>query len=363
MTANTPKRLLALDILRGITIAGMILVNNPGSWGHVYTPLEHAAFNGLTPTDLVFPFFMFIMGISTYISLRKYNFTYSHATLRKIVKRTVVIFCIGLFLNLPAKSVFTHHLNFEELRYLGVMQRLAIGYGVTSPVAITVKHKYFPAIILVTLAVYFLLLAMGDGFNLSATNIVARFDVWALGTSHMYHDGGMAFDPEGLLSTLPAVCHVMVGFYCGKLLFSAKDNDEKIQRLFLVGTILTFAGFLLSYGCPINKKVWSPTFVITTCGLASSFLALLIRIIDIKGYQGWCVFFRSFGVNPLFIYVFAEIMGILLGATGASVFIYEKVLVPVLGNYPGSLAYALLYVLFCWSIVHILYKKGIYVKI
>ncbi len=304
MTANTPKRLLALDILRGITIAGMILVNNPGSWGHVYTPLEHAAFNGLTPTDLVFPFFMFIMGISTYISLRKYNFTYSHATLRKIVKRTVVIFCIGLFLNLLAKSVFTHHLNFEELRYLGVMQRLAIGYGVTSLVAITVKHKYFPAIILVTLAVYFLLLAMGDGFNLSATNIVARFDVWALGT-----------------------------------------------------------GFLLSYGCPINKKVWSPTFVITTCGLASSFLALLIWIIDIKGYQGWCVFFRSFGVNPLFIYVFAEIMGILLGATGASVFIYEKVLVPVLGNYPGSLAYALLYVLFCWSIVHILYKKGIYVKI
>lgn len=363
MTANTPKRLLALDILRGITIAGMILVNNPGSWGHVYTPLEHAAFNGLTPTDLVFPFFMFIMGISTYISLRKYNFTYSHATLRKIVKRTVVIFCIGLFLNLLAKSVFTHHLNFEELRYLGVMQRLAIGYGVTSLVAIMVKHKYFPAIILVTLAVYFLLLAMGDGFNLSATNIVARFDVWALGTSHMYHDGGMAFDPEGLLSTLPAVCHVMVGFYCGKLLFSAKDNDEKIQRLFLVGTILTFAGFLLSYGCPINKKVWSPTFVITTCGLASSFLALLIWIIDIKGYQGWCVFFRSFGVNPLFIYVFAEIMGILLGATGASVFIYEKVLVPVLGNYPGSLAYALLYVLFCWSIVHILYKKGIYVKI
>lgn len=183
MTANTPKRLLALDILRGITIAGMILVNNPGSWGYVYTPLEHAAFNGLTPTDLVFPFFMFIMGISTYISLRKYNFTYSHATLRKIVKRTVVIFCIGLFLNLLAKSVFTHHLNFEELRYLGVMQRLAIGYGVTSLVAITVKHKYFPAIILVTLAVYFLLLAMGDGFNLSATNIVARFDVWALGVS------------------------------------------------------------------------------------------------------------------------------------------------------------------------------------
>ena len=131
---------------------------------------------------------------------------------------------------------------------------------------------------------------------------MARFDVWALGTSHMYHDGGMAFDPEGLLSTLPAVCHVMVGFYCGKLLFSAKDNDEKIQRLFLVGTILTFAGFLLSYGCPINKKVWSPTFVITTCGLASSFLALLIWIIDIKGYQRLVRFFPVVRSEP-FVYL------------------------------------------------------------
>ena len=134
----------------------------------------------------------------------------------------------------------------------------------------------------------------------------------------------------------------MVGFYCGKLLFSAKDNAEKIQRLFLIGTILTFAGFLLSYGCPINKKVWSPTFVIITCGLASSFLALLIWIIDMKGYQNWCAFFRSFGVNPLFIYVFAETMGIALGATGVSAFIYEKMLAPALGDYPGSLVYALI---------------------
>lgn len=363
MTANTPKRLLALDILRGITIAGMILVNNPGSWGYVYTPLKHAAFNGLTPTDLVFPFFMFIMGISTYISLRKYEFSYSHTTLQKIVKRTIVIFCIGLCLNLFAKSAFSHHLNFENWRYMGVMQRLAISYGITALIAITVKHKYFPAIIITTLTAYFILLAMGDGFILSETNIIARFDAWALGPSHMYHDSGIAFDPEGLLSTIPAICHVMVGFYCGKLFFSAKDNNEKIQRLFIIGTLLTFIGFLLSYGCPINKKIWSPTFIITTCGLASSFLALLIWIIDIKGYQKWCIFFRSFGVNPLFIYVFAETIGVILGVTGCSNFIYERVLVPILGNYPASLVYSLLYILFCWSIAHILYKKGIYIKI
>lgn len=363
MTANTPKRLLALDILRGITIAGMILVNNPGSWSYVYSPLEHSPFNGLTPTDLVFPFFMFIMGISTYISLKKYDFAYSHNTLKKIVKRTIIIFCIGLLINFLAKSIFTQHMNFEEWRYMGVMQRLAISYGVTSLIAITVKHKYFPAIIFITLMAYFLLLATGDGFILSETNIVARIDAWVLGTSHLYHDTGIALDPEGLLSTVPSICHVMVGFYCGKLLLSTPDNNEKIQRLFIIGTIFTFAGFLLSYGCPINKKIWSPTFVITTCGLASSFLALLIWIIDIRGHQKWCTFFRSFGVNPLFIYVFAEIMGVILAVTGISEFIYSRILAPALGNYPASLVYALLYISFCWSIAHILYKKNIYIKI
>lgn len=118
---------------------------------------------------------------------------------------------------------------------------------------------------------------------------MARFDAWALGTSHMYHESGMAFDPEGLLSTVPAVCHVMVGFYCGKLLLSAKDNAEKIQRLFLIGTILTFAGFLLSYGCPINKKC-GRLLCYNNLWIGVQFLALLIWIIDMKGYQNWCAF-------------------------------------------------------------------------
>ena len=354
MNKTTSKRLLALDILRGITIAGMIMVNNPGSWSYVYAPLGHAKWNGLTPTDLVFPFFMFIMGISTYISLRKYNFEFSHSAALKILKRTIVI------------SVWT----FDHIRILGVMQRLALCYGATAIIALTMKHKYIPYLIVTLLAGYFILLITGNGFEYNDTNILSVVDRAVLGEAHMYKDNGI--DPEGLLSTIPAIAHVLIGFCVGKLLMEVKDINEKLERLFLIGTILTFLGFLLSYGCPINKKIWSPTFAIVTCGLGSSFLALLIWIIDVKGYKSWSRFFESFGVNPLFIYVLAAVLSILLGnirvtldgaTTSLHGYIYSGILQPLLGDYPGSLAFALLFVILNWSIGYLLYKKKIYIKI
>ncbi|GHV13906.1 membrane protein [Bacteroidia bacterium] len=389
MNQKSSSRLLSLDILRGITIAGMIMVNNPGSWSSIYAPLGHAPWHGLTPTDLVFPFFMFIMGISTYISLRKFNFEFDKATLFKIIKRTVVIFLIGLGLGWLSLSIRTYNglsgedltffdrliksvSNFENIRILGVMQRLALTYGITALIAILVKHKYIPYIILITLIGYFLLLLFGNGFELSEQNIISVFDRTILGVNHMYTDSGVKLDPEGLLSTIPAVCHVLIGFCCGGLLLNTKDNYEKINRLFILGAILTFSGFLLSYGCPINKKIWSPTFVLATCGLASTLLALLIWIIDIKGYKKWSVFFESFGVNPLFIYVAAGILSILLGGIlipydGATisikVFIYKVCLQPYLGDYFGSLIFAMLFVALNWVIGNILYKKKIYIKI
>lgn len=383
------NRLLSLDILRGITIAGMIMVNNPGSWSYIYEPLGHAKWNGLTPTDLVFPFFMFIMGISTYISLRKFNFQFDKLTLFKILKRTTVIFLIGVGLGWLSLSFRTYHQlsseelgffdrfirsisNFEHIRILGVMQRLALTYGITAIIAILVKHKHIPYIIIVTLIGYFLLLLFGNGFEFSEQNIISVLDRAILGANHMYTDDGVKLDPEGLLSTIPAVCHVLIGFCCGSLLLNTKDNYEKINRLFILGAILTFSGFLLSYGCPINKKIWSPTFVITTCGLAATLLALLIWIIDIKGYKKWSVFFESFGVNPLFIYVAAGVFSILLGnifityqETTMSIkgFIYKICLQPTFGDYFGSLLFALLFVIFNWAIGNILYKKKIYIKI
>ena len=363
------------------------MVNNPGSWSYVYAPLGHAKWNGLTPTDLVFPFFMFIMGISTYISLRKYNFEFSHSAALKILKRTIVIFAIGLgiawfsmfcrtwnslsgeeisFLSRLGQSVWT----FDHIRILGVMQRLALCYGATAIIALTMKHKYIPYLIVTLLVGYFILLITGNGFEYNDTNILSVVDRAVLGEAHMYKDNGI--DPEGLLSTIPAIAHVLIGFCVGKLLMEVKDINEKLERLFLIGTILTFLGFLLSYGCPINKKIWSPTFAIVTCGLGSSFLALLIWIIDVKGYKSWSRFFESFGVNPLFIYVLAAVLSILLGSirvtldgatTSLHGYIYSGILQPLLGDYPGSLAFALLFVILNWSIGYLLYKKKIYIKI
>jgi len=384
---TTSQRLLALDILRGITISGMILVNNPGSWGSIYAPLEHASWIGLTPTDLVFPFFMFIMGISTYISLQKYNFKWSKSTVFKIVKRTLVIFAIGLVIawlsmfcrtwnSLSGDDVsFWSRLGqsswtFDHIRILGVLQRLALSYGVAALIAILMKHKYIPYLIAGLLLVYLFILLFGNGYEYNETNILSIVDRAILGINHMYKDNGI--DPEGILSTIPAIAHVLIGFTCGKMLMEVKDINEKIQRLFIIGTILTFSGFLLSYGCPISKKVWSPTFVLVTCGLASSFLALLIWIIDVKNKKAWSRFFESFGINPLFMYVTGAVFSILLGNiqfsyVGENIslhgFAYSKVLKPLLGDYPGSLAFAILFVLLVWAVGYILYKKKIYIKI
>ena len=371
MNVTSNKRLLALDVMRGITIAGMILVNNPGSWGYVYSPLKHAQWNGLTPTDLIFPFFMFIMGISTYISLRKYNFTFSTPAALKIIKRTIVIFLIGIAINWFALLCYYHDpLPFAQIRVLGVMQRLALCYGASALIALLIKHKYIPYLIVALLVGYFILLITGNGFAYNETNILSIVDRSILGDAHMYQDNHI--DPEGLLSTIPSIAHVLIGFCVGKLLMEVKDINEKLERLFLVGTILTFLGFLLSYGCPINKKIWSPTFAIVTCGLGSSFLALLIWIIDVKGYKSWSRFFESFGVNPLFIYVMAGVLAVLLGniripfdgtTTSLHSYIYKGILQPLLGDYPGSLAFALLFVALNWSVGYILYKKKIYIKI
>ena len=388
MSHKPSQRLLALDILRGITIAGMITVNNPGSWSYVYAPLGHAEWNGLTPTDLVFPFFMFIMGISTYISLRKYQFTYSAGAAWKIVRRTAVIFAIGLAIawfglscrtwyaladeGLPfATRLFRATTNFSHLRILGVMPRLALCYGAAALIALTVPHRRLLHLIAALLVGYTLLLFLGRGFAYDETNILSVVDRAVLGPDHMYKDNGI--EPEGLLSTVPAVAHVLIGFCCGALLLGASDVRDKMLRLFLLGTAMALSGWLLSYGCPINKKVWSPTFVLTTCGMAASLLALLVWIIDVRGRRRWCRFFEAFGVNPLFMYVLAAIFSILLGnirvshSGGESIslggWLYGDVLRPLLGDYPGSLAYALLLVSACWCIGYTLYKRNIYIKI
>lgn len=362
-------RLLSLDVMRGITIAGMIMVNNPGSWQYVYTPLGHASWNGLTPTDLVFPFFMFIMGVSMFFSLRKYEFKLSKTSATKVIKRTILIFLVGLGLNLFGHICRNGFDHFENLRILGVMQRLALAYGAGSLLGLIINHKYILHTAAGILLFYAALLGFTGSTALSADNIIAVVDRALFGETHMYKDTladgtRIAFDPEGFLSTIGSIAHVLIGFYVGKLILDAKkDNERVIRNLFILGTILTFAGLLLSYGCPINKKIWSSTFVLTTCGFGSLFLALLIWIIDINGKKSWSKFFEAFGINPLYLYVQAAILTTLFSLSGFSSFMYKAVFTPVFGNYGGSLAWALFFVVINWIPGYFLYKKQIYIKL
>ena len=379
-------RLLSLDILRGITIAGMIMVNNPGSWSYAYAPLRHAHWHGLTPTDLVFPFFMFIMGVSTFMSLRKFNFEPSGAAIWKIVRRTILIFVIGMTLGWfgqltrglasgePFGVAATH---FDTLRILGVLQRLALAYGFAALIAIFVKNRSLVWVVGILLAGYYLLLRLGKGFEMSEENIIAVVDKALWGTGHMYKDTTpegvrIAFDPEGLLSTIPSIAHVLIGFLFGKLIVENRDNHKRVEKLLICGTILAFSGLLLQYGCPINKKIWSPTFVLVTTGFAAQLLGLLIWIIDIHKRERWSRFFHAYGVNPLIIYVFAGVMANLIANIRFSYqgepisiksFTYSVIIQPLAGDYFGSLLYALLFITICWLFGYILYKKNIYIKL
>lgn len=386
LSTQQSSRLLSLDILRGITIAGMIMVNNPGSWSSVYAPLRHASWHGLTPTDLVFPFFMFIMGVSTFMSLRRFNFEPSGAAIWKIVRRTILIFVIGLALGwfgqlvrglTNGENFLTAATHFDTLRILGVLQRLALAYGFAGIIALLFKHKHLIWIIISILVGYHLILVFGNGYEMSERNIIAIIDNALWGPNHMYKDTTpegvrIALDPEGLLSTIPSIAHVLIGFLFGKLIIENKDNHTRVEKLLIWGTILAFAGLLLQYGCPINKKIWSSTFVLTTTGFAAQLLGLLIWIIDINGKQKWSRFFHAFGVNPLIVYVFAGVLATLVGSIrfpyqgepiAIKTFMYNILLQPWAGNYFGSLLYALIFVTICWLFGYVLYKKNIYIKL
>ncbi|MGL4293122.1 MAG: acyltransferase family protein [Bacteroidales bacterium] len=392
---KTHARLLSLDVMRGITIAGMIMVNNPGNWSSVYAPLRHAAWDGLTPTDLVFPFFMFIMGVSMDFSLQKYNNRLNLASLKKILIRTVVIFSIGLgiaWFSGICNSIFNignsdqniwqrlvdSMFPIHTIRILGVMQRLALCYCGGAILSLIIQRKYFLWTAVLILIAYAVILLKGNGFVLEENNIIAVVDRAVLGVNHMYRlsvpgtDMRIPFDPEGLLSTLPCIPHVMFGMYAGRIILEEKNNLNRISRIFIFGTVLLFSGCLLSYGIPVNKLIWSPTYVLITCGLASLFLSLLIWIIDMKNKKKWCRFFESFGINPLFMYVWAALVSILLGnirfvndgkIISLKGFIYNELLLPWLSGYQASLVYALMFVGFIWLFGYQLYKRHIYIKI
>ena len=380
------KRLLAVDVLRGITIAGMLLVNNPGTWSHLYAPLRHAEWIGLTPTDLVFPFFVFVMGVAMYFSLRKFNFRPSGALVWKICRRTIVLFIIGWavqWFGMWLRGLYnpeSHFLTrmFGDLRILGVFQRLALVYFFGSMIAILVKTKWIPWVVAMILVAYAFVLALGNGYEFSLDNIVSRIDVALMGEEHMYHEQAfgqkLALDPEGLLSTLPCVAHVLIGFMVGKMLVFVRDNSQRMTKALLWGSVMLLVGWLAQYGIPCGKKVWTSTYVLITCGMAACILGMLIHAIDIKGHKRWFKFFQAFGVNPLFCYLVGTVLSIIFSVVrfgqapdGTPVTIHNLIYDMWLSILPtpeaASCLYAITFVLITWCFGYVLYKKKIYIKI
>jgi predicted acyltransferase len=381
------QRYYSLDVFRGATVALMILVNNPGSWSAIYAPLEHAAWHGCTPTDLVFPFFLFAVGNALAFVMPRFEQAGTAAFLKKVIKRTLLIFAIGLFLNWsPFVRWDGDHLvakPWNTVRIMGVLQRIALCYFFASLIIYFFKTKGAFVISAVLLLLYwFICRWLGDAADPYSLQgwFGTAWDIRLLGTSHMYHGEGITFDPEGLASTMPAVTQVVFGFFVGQYIQQKGKNYEMLSNLFVAATVLVVAGFCWDMSFPVNKKIWTSSYVLYTTGLAILTLATLIFLVEFRQARGaWSRFFDVFGKNPLFIFVLSGFLPRLLGliriqekydATGRPVYLspfgwfYEHICKPVSSNLKnGSLLYAVCMILFYWLIVYLLDKKKIYIKV
>jgi len=368
MTAT--KRLISLDVLRGLTIAFMILVNTPGNWAYVYAPLRHAEWNGCTPTDLVFPFFLFIVGVSIWFSFKKYETKLSKTTFLKILKRAIIIFLLGIILNLYP------FFDFSGVRVMGVLQRIAIAYAIGAVLCLSLRRSSLLITLGVILLGYWALLYFGSGqdpYSLEG-NIIRYFDLWVFGNQHIYKGFGIPFDPEGLLSTIPAIGTVILGFLVGQMISYQIESFSKIKKLIMYGILLVVLGAIWGLVFPINKALWTSSYVLYSAGIGMLTFALLIFIIDIKGYVNWAKPFIHFGTNPLFIFVFSGLYArtiiylieIRVKNEEVKISAYKylaEIFSSIAGNMNGSLLFALCHIVVFWLICFILYRNRIFVKI
>lgn len=356
-------RYLALDAFRGITIALMILVNTPGSWSHVYTPLLHADWHGCTPTDLVFPFFLFIIGSAMYFSFKKTDFATTPMQFTRIIKRGFIIFFIGFMLN-----VIPFDTPLEELRIMGVLQRIGFAYVIAASLVLSLNRRgvfIFSAIILI--AYWALLLSMGENGLTIDGNIIRQFDLAILGSNHMYTMRGVSFEPEGLLSTIPAMVNMLLGFELTRYLTSIKNKESSVLKLALIGGVAIGFGALWGLVLPINKSLWTSSYVIYTTGFACLLLAAFIWLIDIKGQKKLVSPLLVYGSNPLFIFVLSfffvtAYLNIPIGESSLYAWLYQQFLLfanPTL----ASFLFAFSHVVVFWFISLKLYQRGIFIKI
>ncbi|MCF2947800.1 DUF5009 domain-containing protein [Paraglaciecola aquimarina] len=378
------SRLLALDVLRGMTITAMVLVNNPGSWANIYAPLKHAHWHGLTPTDLVFPFFVFMMGISIGLVInRAKTQPLQHL---KVWTRTLKLFGLGLFL-------FLFYINFQsetfswvedrlyKIRFFGVLQRLAIVYVIAYYIAFYVSSKTQKYILVSILSGYWAISAfvpyqdsVGNtymGELAYGNSLAAWLDNLILGSQHLYYKTAQpfAFDPEGVLSTVPTVASALTGVFAANILTNQSlQTADKAKQLLIYGIAMLLIGYLISLVVPINKQLWTSSFVLVSSGWASAILAGLIWLLDIKGYKKWSAPFVVFGVNAIGFFVFSGLFArallmIPVGETSLKGMLYRDYFSQIISPTFGSLVFALCFCAACYLVFYKLYQKQIIFKV
>lgn len=383
----TTQRYHSLDVFRGATVAFMILVNNPGSWQHIFTPLEHAKWHGLTPTDLVFPFFLFAVGNAMAFVIPRLREAGDGTFWKKIIIRTLLIFGIGIFLGwfpfvqwqndeLVAKGWTWQRPDgtLAGIRILGVLQRIALAYFFASIIVYYAKPRAAAIIGAILLLLYWLLCLAGnpsDPYSMSGW-FGNDIDKAILGEAHMYHGEGVAFEPEGIMSTIPSIVQVVIGFLVGNFLRSkGKENlFQTLTVLFVAAAILLFAAYWWDLVFPINKKIWTSSFVLATCGLATLMLGVFIYFIELKNWRGaWSKFFDAFGKNALFIYalsgLFPKLLGMihLPGGGSAWGWYYENITSKFPQAEVGSLLFGLTFIFLLWLIAYWMDHKKVYIRV
>jgi len=381
-TTESPKRLLSLDAFRGATIAAMILVNDPGSWDTTYEQLKHAAWNGWTITDMVFPFFLWIVGVAMTLSFAKR--TEAGADRGKlmlhVVRRAAIIFALGLFINgFPFGLAFGHEFSFSTWRIPGVLQRIAVCYLVASAIFLssTIRGQAIWAVTF--LVVYWLALMLipvpgyGAGVLQPEGNLAWFIDSNLLHGHTWVWAPAPGFDPEGILSTLPAIATTLFGILTGHWLRTGRPIAEKISWMFTVGLGMVALGWFLSIWLPINKNLWTSSYSLFMGGWALAGFSICYWLIDVNGYKRWATPFVIFGMNAIAVYVAADFIAILLGliqVTGPEgtpislqEHIFRSVFVSIASPYNASLLYAFAFVLITFLIAWALWRKRWFVKI
>jgi predicted acyltransferase len=366
------QRLLSLDVMRGATIAAMTLVNNPGDWGHIYAPLEHSKWNGCTPTDLIFPFFLFMVGVSTVFAMETKRLDPKNhpkmiwSALRRMVTLIIISWGIQLF--------YHYDRGFGLLRFPGVLQRIALVFFICSILYIKCSQKTRDWMMVFALVGYYIIMTFipvpdGTPANLNPeTNFGAWLDRVVFTSNHLWRES-KTWDPEGLLGTLPAIGTGLFGIRVGSWLKRPdRDNGVKVSWLFTYGVLSVVVSLLWDLFFPINKSLWTSSFVLYTGGLATITLAFCYWLIDVQGYKKYAWILVVFGMNAITAFVLGDLLqGIIdfvpVTGTKASTWLYVHGIAPYFAPYNASVIRAIIYLFLTWLPMVWRYKKKIYIKV